>query len=166
MSEKKENRVLYVCTAKGCDFSDAGVGVDEKGNPRIRMVPDGKGGTNPTFDSPSYGTVSAEEGQKAVCPVCGAVCTEEENGEHKALRVASPRIEALMEKIRLLRNVLKGGQYTWTEASLARLRQTVYAQHDALQAEIDRTEERLKSPTGRRTDRKAATKTLKVPFAL
>ena len=164
METEKKVSVLYVCTAKGCDYSLPVVGVDGQNGPRIVMAKNRKGENVPTLQSPPYGTISAGADEKPVCPNCGAVCTELEDDRHKALRVLSPRIQRTVEQVRLIRNVLKGSQYDLAVDDLNKLRKILYAEMDALQHAIDTREERITSPTGRVRDSKV--KAVKIPFAL
>jgi hypothetical protein len=140
----KVTPVLYVCSAKDCTFSQGIVSDNANDKP--------------------YGTVSAKPGEKAVCPVCGAVCNDVENGRHKFLRLNSQRIGAIREKMRLVGNTMKGAQYEPTVDDLKRVRAVLYAEFDRLGAMIDAREEKIINPG--ETDGKKRTVKVKRTFAL
>jgi len=164
MSNKVIAPVLYVCTNKGCDFSSREIGVDKDGKPRIIMVKTRKGAEKPALQSPPYGVVSAKVGDKAICPVCGAVCTTVEDGRHKYLRLNSQRVARLVETMRLIGNTHKGAQYEPTENDVAHVRQLIYAHVDALGDLMDKRIERIKNPSAHAP--RAGQATVKLPFAL
>jgi hypothetical protein len=152
--DTKVTPVLYVCNAKDCTFSLA--------TPSTYKAKNRKGDIVETTDV--YGTVSAKPGEKAICPVCGAVCNDVENGRHKFLRLNSQRIGAIREKMRLVGNTMKGAQYEPTVDDLKRVRAVLYAEFDRLGAMIDAREEKIINPG--ETDGKRRTVKVKRTFAL
>jgi hypothetical protein len=157
--------ILYVCSNPKCDYSLGHVGVDANGKVRIVMVKTRKGNDKPQLASPPYGVVSAKVGEKAICPVCGGVCTEVENGRHKFLRLNTQRINAVAEKMRLIGNTMKGAQYEPTTDDLVKVQKFLYAQFDTVNDLIDKRAEKISNP-GVRAAGKAHQVKVKVPFTL
>lgn len=168
MSEEiKVTPKLFLCTAPGCDFSLGNVGVDKDGKARLVVVTTRKGNEKTALQSPPYGVISAMPGKVAICPVCGATMTVEEDGRHKFLRLNSQRITAVREKMRLIGNTMKGAQYAPNADDLAHVQKVLYATFDVVADLIDKRAEKLANPEGTsRKGRKAGTVKVKIPFSL
>ncbi len=157
---------LFMCTNATCDFSTGKVGVDKDGKPRLIEVTTRKGNKKVDLQSPPYGVVSAKEGETAVCPVCGAVLTTEEDGRHKFLRLNSQRIAAVREKMRLIGNTMKGAQYDPSADDLKKVQSILYAEVDTLMGLIDRRAEKIANGGNTPRQHKVGAKNVKIPFAL
>lgn len=158
--------ILYVCTAKGCDYSAASVGLDKEGKPRVIQIKTRRGNDKLALQSPPYGVVSAMPGTVARCPVCGAVCTDIEDGRHKFLRLNSQRVSAVREKMRLIGNTMKGAQYTPTIDDLVKVQKILYTEFDVLSDLIDKRTEKINNPDATRTRTHAGMAKVKIPFSL
>lgn len=166
MADKIVAPILYVCRNQDCDFSTAEVGMDGTGKPRIIVIKTRKGNEKPVLESPPYGVVSAKPGEKAICPVCGTVCTEIEDGRHKFLRLNSQRVGVLREKMRLIGNTMKGAQYDPTESDIAKVQKLLYAEFDVLSDLCDKRVEKIKNPGQRASSSRSGQVKVKIPFAL
>ena len=165
-AENTEKRVTiqYVCTADGCDYSAANVGVDKDGKPRVAIVKTRKGNNKAAFVSPPYGVVSGTETENPVCPVCGAKCTTVEDGRHKFLRLNSKRIARVRKELRLVGNTMRGSQYEPTVEDVKKVVGILYGEFDYVNDAADKRIERIIGGGG--TRKRKGAKVLEIPFSL